>query len=56
MFSEFSTAIHRICLTESGAELLGSPIIGSGHFLAEVISKHANSVLQMQSCLPHLNN
>ncbi len=55
MFSEFPTAIHRICLIESGAELLGSPIIGSDHLSDEFISKRVNSVLQMQSHLPDLN-
>ena len=55
-FSEFPTAIRRICLIKTGAELLGSLIIGSDHFFDEFISKRVNSVLQMQSHLPDLNN
>ena len=38
MFSEFPTAMRRICLIESGAELLGSPIIGSDHFFDELLA------------------
>ena len=56
MFSEFPTAIRRICLIESGAKLLGSPIIGSDHYFDEFISKRVNSVLQMQSRLPDCSN
>ena len=48
MFSEFPTAIRRICLIESGAELLGSPIIGSDHSFDEFISKCVNSILSKQ--------
>ena len=56
MFSEFPIVIRQICLIESGAELVGSPIIGSDHFFDEFINKRVNSVLQMQSCLRDLSN
>ena len=55
MFSEFPTAIHRICLIESEAELLGSPIIGYDHFFDESISKPVKCSSNAEY-LPDLNN
>ena len=55
MFSDFPTDRRRICLIESGGELLGSPIIGSDYFFDEFISKRVNSA-QMRSRLPDISN
>ena len=55
-FPRFPSQIRRICIEDTGVELLGSPVCGTDDFYSAIVGRRVDSVLENQSFLPELNN
>ena len=56
VFPESALEVRRIHTSVHGAELLGSPIIGSEDFFIKYFSDRVDKVLEAQGILPDLEN
>ena len=55
-FPSFPPAVHCLCVSSNGVELLGSPIFGSHEFFDNFFKSRIDKVLDAQDRLPDLDN